>query len=106
MMSFNAERTLGQVRRWHVFPTGPMCSLRRALLLWLVPLFLLVGAATAAYSYWSYSRMVSEFMDEQMQQLAQSIAASEQPMPPMAPSAERIHQRGTYVIQVWGADGT
>jgi signal transduction histidine kinase len=105
MMSFNADRTLGQVRRWHVFPTGPMCSLRRALLLWLVPLFLLVGAATAAYSYWSYGRMVNEFMDEQMQQLAQSIAASEQPMPPMAPSAERIHQRGTYVIQVWGPDG-
>jgi signal transduction histidine kinase len=105
MMSFNAERTSGQARRFHVFPTGPMCSLRRALLLWLVPLFLLVGAATAAYSYWSYGRMVNEFMDEQMQQLAQSVAASEQPMPPMAHSAEAIHQRGIYVIQVWGADG-
>jgi signal transduction histidine kinase len=82
-----------------------MCSLRRALLLWLVPLFVVVGAATAAYSYWSYGRMVSEFMDEQMHQLAQSIAASEQPMPPIAPSGQRIRQMGTFVIQVWGADG-
>jgi two-component system, OmpR family, sensor kinase len=105
MMSFNAERSSGEARVFHVFPTGPMCSLRRALLLWLVPLFLLVGVATAAYSYWSYGRMVGEFMDGQMQQLGQSIAASEQPMPPIVPAAERIHQRGDYVIQVWGADG-
>jgi len=106
MMSFNAERTVANARRFHFFPAGSMCSLRRALLLWLVPVFLLVGAATAAYSYWSYGQMVNEFMDEQMQQLGQSVAASEQPMPPMTPSAERIHQRGNYVIQVWGADGT
>ena len=31
----------------HVFPSGPMCSIRRALLLWLVPLFLGVGAMGA-----------------------------------------------------------
>jgi two-component system OmpR family sensor kinase len=105
MMSFNAERTVAKARHFHIFPTGPMCSLRRTLLLWLVPLFLLVGAATAAYSYWSYSRMVSEFMDDQMQQIGQSIAANDEPMPPPAQSAERVHQWGTYVIQVWGADG-
>jgi two-component system, OmpR family, sensor kinase len=105
MMSLDAERTPSRARRFHIFPIGPMCSLRRALLLWLIPLFLLVGAATAAFSYWSYSRMVSEFMDDQMQQLGQSIAANNQPMPPPVQSAQRIHQWGTYVIQVWGADG-
>ena len=90
----------------HVFPTGPMCSLRRALLMWLVPLFLIVGAASACFSYWSYSRMVSEFMDDQMQQLAHSIAAQDDHVVPPVQSRERIHHRGAYVIQVYGADGT
>ena len=89
----------------HVFPTGPMCSLRRALLMWLVPLFLIVGAGSACFSYWSYSRMVSEFMDDQMQQLAHSIAAQEEHVVPPVQSTERIHHRGAYVIQVYGAEG-
>ena len=49
--------------KFHVFPRGPMCSLRRAMMLWLVPLFLLVGAASAAFSYWSYSRYARIFTD-------------------------------------------
>ena len=53
---------------------GPMCSLQRALMYWLVPLFLLVGAASAAVSYWTFNRMVASFMDDQMQQLGESIA--------------------------------
>jgi two-component system, OmpR family, sensor kinase len=93
-------------RIFHVFPSGPMCSLRRALLLWLVPLFLLVGAATAAFSYWSYNRMVSEFMDDQMQQLAHSMAANEEIVVPPAQSRERIHKWGTYLTQVFAPDGT
>jgi two-component system, OmpR family, sensor kinase len=92
-------------RVFHVFPSGPMCSLRRALLLWLVPLFLLVGAASAAFSYWSYNRMVSEFMDDQMQQLAHSIAANEEFVIPPVQSRERIHKWGTYVTQVFATDG-
>ena len=89
----------------HVFPAGRMCSLRRALLLWLVPVFLLVGMASAAFSYWSYNAMVSTFMDEQMEQLADSIAANEDQILPPAPSAQRIHKWGTYVMQVYGNDG-
>ena len=92
-------------RVFHVFPSGPMCSLRRALLLWLVPLFLLVGAASAAFSYWSYNRMVSEFMDDQMQQLAHSIAANEEFVVPPTQSRERIHKWGAYVTQVFAPDG-
>ena len=33
------------------FPHGPLCSLRRAMLLWLVPLFLAVGSLAAVLSY-------------------------------------------------------
>ncbi|MDP3761659.1 MAG: ATP-binding protein [Ramlibacter sp.] len=88
--------------RFHVFPVGPMCSLRRVLLMWLVPLFLLVGAASAAFSYWSYSLMVREFMDSQMQQLGDSIAMQDEHTTPPVLSAERVHKWGAYVIQVYG----
>lgn len=91
--------------RWHVFPVGRMCSLRRALLLYLVPLFLLVGVASASFSYFSHGRMVSEFMDTQMQQLGQSISGREGAMMPPPLSQERIEQWGTYIVQVWDNDG-
>jgi two-component system OmpR family sensor kinase len=117
MMKFHGAATAGNVPgcppagasqggpRFHVFPVGPMCSLRRVLLMWLVPLFLLVGATSAAFSYWSYRTMVGEFMDSQMQQLADSFAGQEEHTVPPAPSAERVHKWGTYVIQVYGASG-
>jgi two-component system OmpR family sensor kinase len=90
----------------HAFPTGRMCSVRRALMLWLVPLFVLVGTVSAAFSYWTYSRMVAEFMDDQMQQLALSVAAHADAvqLPPL--SLERVHKGGTYVVQVWSPQGT
>jgi len=89
----------------HVFPNGPLCSIRRALMLWLVPLFLAVGAASAAFSYWSYSRMVAAFMDDQMEQLANSIAMHDEHVPPPVQNAERVHRWGNYVTQVYTADG-
>lgn len=89
---------------FHVFPTGPMCSLRRAMLLWIVPLFLLVGAASAAFSYWSYTRMVAQFMDDQMEQLASSMVAHHHALPP-PPTAERVHKWGVYVVQLYTPEG-
>ncbi|TWO66157.1 two-component sensor histidine kinase [Caenimonas sedimenti] len=91
--------------KWHVFPRGRLCSLRRALMLWLLPLFLLVGVASASFSYWTYSRMVSGFMDEQMQQLGHSVAANEDHLTLPQLNAERVHKWGAYVTQVFDADG-
>lgn len=90
--------------KWHVFPAGPMCSLRRALLLWLVPVFVVVGAAAAALTYWSYSHMVDAFMDDQMQQLAGALVAN-QSVQPGTQTAERIHQWGAYVVQTYEGTG-
>jgi signal transduction histidine kinase len=90
--------------KWSVFPAGRLCSLRRALLLWLVPLFLAVGSAAAALSYWSYAQMVDAFMDDQMQQLAATIAANPG-VHPAPQSVERVHRWGAYVVQVYGPDG-
>lgn len=92
--------------KFHVFPEGALCSIRRALMLWLVPLFLVVGAASAAFSYWTYSRMVAAFMDDQMAQLAQSVALQKQHTPPQGQTIERVHKWGNYVVQVWNADGS
>jgi signal transduction histidine kinase len=91
--------------RWNVFPVGRLCSLRRALLLYLVPLFLLVGIASAAFSYFSHGRMVSEFMDTQMEQLGLSLSGRDGDMMPPPLSQERIEQWGMYIVQVWDKDG-
>lgn len=91
--------------QWHVFPRGPMCSIRRALMLWLVPVFLLVGAGSAGFAYWMYANMVSGFMDDQMEQLAQAVAAGSVDKPPMELSEERVHKWGNYIIQVHAGNG-
>ena len=91
--------------KWHIFPNGPMCSLRRALMLWLVPVFVVVGAGSAAVSYWSYSNMVGMFLDDQMQQLAEALTTNEMPQPArMTP--ERVNKWGAYVVQAWAPDGS
>jgi signal transduction histidine kinase len=90
--------------KWQVFPSGPMCSMRRALMLWLVPVFLLVGGASAAVSYWSYGNMVGMFLDDQMQQLADALAHNEM-VQPAPQSAERVHKWGAYVVQDFAPQG-
>jgi signal transduction histidine kinase len=80
-----------------------MCSLRRALMLWLLPLFLIVGGGSAAVSYWSYCRMVGLFLDDQMEQLGVALSSDQVPQPPQQ-TEERV-ERGSYVVQTWGPGG-
>ena len=89
----------------HFFPHGRMCSLRRALMLWLIPLFVIVGVVCAVLSYWSYNKMVGEFMDEQMVQIGNSIVLQDEQVVPPAPTPARIQHNGEYVVQVFEADG-
>jgi signal transduction histidine kinase len=90
--------------KWQVFPKGPMCSLRRALMLWLLPLFLLVGVGSAAVSYWSYCKMVGMFLDDQMQQLAEALSTNDIPQP-VPQTLDRVQHWGAYVVQTWTPDG-
>lgn len=90
--------------KWQVFPAGPMCSLRRALMLWLVPVFLAVGGLTAVVSYWSHANMVGVFLDDQMQQLAEALAHN-QAIQPARQNAERVHKWGAYVVQTYDDEG-
>jgi two-component system, OmpR family, sensor kinase len=88
-----------------IFPSGQLCSIRRALLLWLVPLFLAVGGAAAAVTYWSYARMTNAFMDDQMEQLAMAVSAN-QWVQPAVQDPKRVDESGAYVVQSYGADGS
>ncbi|HSW17273.1 MAG TPA: ATP-binding protein [Ramlibacter sp.] len=88
-----------------IFRGGPMCSIRRTLMAWLGSLFVAVGIASAAISYFTYDMMVTDFMDHQMQLLGDSIAAQERPMPPPAESMERVLKHGMYITAVFDAGG-
>lgn len=88
-----------------VFPAGRLCSLRRALLLWLLPVFLAVGAASAGYAYWSYSRMFVTTMDNQMEQLAESMEVQKQDLTLVPLTRDAVHKWGSYVVQVFDAGG-
>lgn len=88
----------------HVFPKGRLCSIRRALMVWLLPMFLLVGGASAALSYWTYGNMVDGFMDDQMQQLAYSVSTNQVTQLPQVTN-ERVHKWGGYIVQVFDRDG-
>jgi signal transduction histidine kinase len=89
----------------HVFPSGPLCSLRRALLVWLLPVFVLVGGASAGVAYWSYNQMVSTFMDNQMEMLAESLLVQGPDIMVPALSGDQVHEWGAYVVQVFDATG-
>jgi len=88
-----------------VFPEGRLCSLRGALLMWLLPAFVLVGAVSSACAYWTYTTMVGTFMDDQMQLLADTQVT--QPGKPQWPllSADQVHEWGTYVAQAFDGNG-
>lgn len=89
-----------------VFPSGRLCSLRYALLVWLLPLFVLVGAASAGVAYWSYNQMVSTFMDNQMELLAGSLRAQGADIMLPELTAEQVNEWGSYVVQVFDTDGS
>lgn len=89
----------------NIFPSGRLCSLRGVLMMWLLPVFLLVGTVSAAGAYWTYTRMVATFMDDQMSLLAESLSAqSGSPVLP-AVGARQVHERGAYAVQVYGRAG-
>ena len=79
--------------------------MRGRLLTWLVVTHLLALAATAWFAYVLYGRLVNNFMDDQMQLVAESHATHHR-LPALAPvSREQALRLGTFVVQIWSADG-
>jgi signal transduction histidine kinase len=86
-------------------PWGRKFSIRRTLLLWLVPTFLTVAMLTASLSYRMFTHMVADFLDDQMVQLGDSVAQHGQPLAPPPATADRVLQQGIYVVQIFAPDG-
>ena len=88
-----------------LFGAGRMRSIRGTLMVWLVPTFLAVALASAGLSYRMVTHMAADFLDDQMVQLGDAMARQGLPGKTMELSAERVHERGLYVIQFFAADG-
>jgi two-component system, OmpR family, sensor kinase len=82
-----------------------MTSLRKQLLLWLVPVFGAVALFSVLCTYFMYGYMVSWFMDSQLQVLADSHAVATDEAPALRPLTEHAVQKGNPIVQIWNRDG-
>lgn len=80
-------------------------SLRRRLLAWLLPLYVLVAVAAGTVAYWGYGRLVHTFMDDQMRLLADSYVGRADLPEIQLLTDTNVHRWGSFIVQVWGDDG-
>jgi signal transduction histidine kinase len=80
-------------------------SLRKQLLVWLVPMFLAVAIIASAWTYSMFGSMVRWFMDSQMQVLADSHSAQTLGPPNLRPLTDHHVGKGGLVVQIWDAQG-
>lgn len=79
-----------------------MSSLRKQLLVWLLPLYVVAAIIVATVTYYMYGKVVSSFMDSQLQLFADSHAASSGPAPSLKPLAgQDVVRNGALVVQIW-----
>lgn len=78
-----------------------MSSLRRQLMTWLLPLYVVAAIAAGTITYFMYGSMVSFFMDNQLQLFADSHAGSSGPMPALRPLTAHNVKKGDMVVQIW-----
>src|SRR5687768_18420556 len=79
-----------------------MSSLRRQLMVWLLPLYVVATVVAATITYFMYGNMVSFFMDNQLRVFADSHAVASGPTPAFRPlSAYNVVQKGDMVVQIW-----
>ena len=71
-----------------------MTSLRKQLLLWLLPIYLVVALVEGTWTYVMYGRMTDQFMDNQLRVLADSHAQSSGPAPAMRPLSGHNVEKG------------
>lgn len=80
-------------------------SLRKQLLVWLLPMYLVAALGAFICTHYMYGVMVSYFMDAQLQVFADSHAASSGPAPALRPLPQHDVQKGAFVVQIWDRDG-
>jgi two-component system, OmpR family, sensor kinase len=80
-------------------------SLRKQLLMWLVPVFLAVAVIATVCTYYMFGSMVSWFMDNQMSVLADSHAAETFSLPTLRPLTDHEVSKGSPIVQIWDGQG-
>ncbi len=83
-----------------------MTSLRKHLLVWLVPVFLAAAVIATVCTYYMFGSMVSWFMDSQMQGLADSHSVETLGPPTLRPMTEHHIEKGGVIVQIWDGQGS
>ncbi len=81
-------------------------SLRTQLLFWLITLHLGAAVLTAWFSFVAYGNLVHNALDDQMRLVAESYAGSDPQKLPRPIDGEAAFSRGTFIVQIWSADGS
>jgi two-component system OmpR family sensor kinase len=77
-------------------------SLRRQLMTWLMPLYVVAAIAAATIVYYIYGSMVAFFMDNQLRVFADSHAVASGPTPAFRPLTRyNVVHKGDMVVQIW-----
>jgi signal transduction histidine kinase len=82
-----------------------MTSLRKQLLVWIAPVFLIAAVIAAACNYFAFGYMTNFFMDSQMQVMADSHAAAASETPVLRPLTPHSVEKGATIVQIWDNDG-
>ena len=83
-----------------------MKSLRKHLLVWLLPVFLIAAIIASVWTYYMFGNMVSMFMDNQMSVLADSHSAETIGPPTLRPLTDHHIEKGGLIVQIWDGQGS
>jgi len=80
-------------------------SLRKHLLVWLIPIFAAAAVIATVWTYTMFGNMVSMFMDNQLRVLADSQAQPTIGPPNLRPLTEHSVSKGAMFVQIWDEQG-
>ena len=79
-----------------------MTSLRRQLMTWLMPLYVVAAILAATIVYYAYGGIVAYFMDNQLRVFADSHAVASGPTSAFRPlTRHNVVHKGDMVLQIW-----
>ncbi len=77
-------------------------SLRKQLMTWLLPLYVVAAIVAATVTYYMYGNMVSFFMDNQLRLFADSHAGASGSAPTLRPlTRHNVVEKGDMFVQIW-----
>lgn len=77
-------------------------SLRKQLMTWLVPLYVVAAICAATVTYYTYGSMVSFFMDNQLRLFADSHSGASSSTPTLRPlTRHNVVEKGDMFVQIW-----